>query len=499
MYFSDSSAPRRQVPIPDELFQQVLSFCDGVTLANLVQVCRDWYVAGHQPELWRDVVLRQCGETLLEFEGKSWKDVYVHQLVGKVARPHVPMALGGVYSEHYYRTHLCRSFAIPASWMTVAGGSIERVTKQLSAQEFFHNYEEQNRPVVLAGVAKTWRAMQKWTDMDYLQRVTQNRTFRATSGAAPLPANFTLQAYHQYCRAAPEEAPLYLFDRNALLETPLQEDYYPDLQRTCPFWDPARPPHDLFQYLGMGRPDHTWLICGPKRSGSAFHMDPNATHAWNAAILGRKRWIFYPPGVTPPGVHPSPSGEHVAMPISVGEWLLNYYVQEHLPNLSNPNPSERPLECTVEPGDVIFVPHGWWHMVINLDDVNLAITHNYVSLSNLPTVLRFMERKEEQISGCRDRAESIKPEFIKKAFEKALEEHGHGAWLKDAQNMADRGWLCRAWTDDNQDTPACKAAKKNNRKRRRDTCEGQAATSDRSIMAKAKQSMGQTGFSFSFL
>jgi hypothetical protein len=50
----------------------------------------------------------------------------------------------------------------------------------------------------------------------------------------------------------------------------------PDLQKSCPYWDPKRRAetgHDLFDILGEGqRPDHTWLIVGPQRSGG-LHID----------------------------------------------------------------------------------------------------------------------------------------------------------------------------------------------------------------------------------
>lgn len=39
-----------------------------------------------------------------------------------------------------------------------------------------------------------------------------------------------------------------------------------------------------------------WLIIGPHRSGSSFHVDPNATCAWNAVVSGAKKWILFPPG-----------------------------------------------------------------------------------------------------------------------------------------------------------------------------------------------------------
>lgn len=413
--------------------------------------------------------------------GPSWKDTYALLFVQNdgdanndnnnnnhrvVVEPHCPMAVQGVYSDVIYQSHLCRSFAIPKAWLerqqeepTMTAPSATTMwsdrevpkvrVEDLDPQTFFERYEEGNQPVVVVGAGQG-RAVDEWNDPGYLltHANAPDKSFRTTSGAAPLPGSFTLKAYQKYCQFDYlEESPLYLFDRTAFQTNPQWvDDFFPQFYANCPYWDPSGPyGHDLLQHLGADRrPDYEWMIQGPKRSGSVFHIDPNATHAYNACISGRKRWIFYPPGPPPPGIFPSADGDEVALPLSVGEWIMQFW-SEHMNQYHERPVGQRPLECTTHPGDVVFVPHGWWHSVINLDDCNIAITHNYVSPSNLGNVLKFFREKQDQISGCRDRNESIKPEHLYDTFVKVLQEKE----TKRLQNaLQQKVWTCAAWADD---------------------------------------------------
>jgi len=63
-----------------------------------------------------------------------------------------------------------------------------------------------------------------------------------------------------------DESPLYLFDKDFTTKpttngVSLAKDYS----------IPGTFSDDLFTLLGNARPDHRWLIVGPKRSGSTFH------------------------------------------------------------------------------------------------------------------------------------------------------------------------------------------------------------------------------------
>eukprot|EP01092_Planopodium_desertum_P004608 TRINITY_DN19829_c0_g1_i1.p1 TRINITY_DN19829_c0_g1~~TRINITY_DN19829_c0_g1_i1.p1 ORF type:complete len:290 (+),score=13.72 TRINITY_DN19829_c0_g1_i1:107-871(+) len=174
-----------------------------------------------------------------------------------------------------------------------------------------------------------------------------------------------LRDYFIYYERNHDEDPIYLFDPKFLLHTPeLGLDY-----KILPHFQ-----QDFFNSLSRDdRPDFQWLVIGPQRSGSPFHQDPHATSAWNALVSGEKRWFLYPPTFIPEGVVYDGVSDYEAP--DVIRWLLEYY----------PYVRHRPFEVTQKPGEIIFVPSGWWHMVLNISDT-VAVTQNFCNPANLKYV-----------------------------------------------------------------------------------------------------------------
>lgn len=243
-------------------------------------------------------------------------------------------------------------------------------------------------PFILTDPVKRWNIYRKW-QMSYLLSKYKDVTFRAEAVEWPL------ETYFEYMKNNQDESPLYLFDCDFAEKMHLnldgkaphgeEVDYAPFVS-----FDP-----DLFDVLGEHRPNHRWLIVGPSGSGSTFHADPNGTSAWNAVIRGRKYWLMFPPpanGKRPeiPGIHISEDLSEVTAPLSLSEYLLTFH--------SFARNTLGCIEAVCKEGEVLYVPAGWYHMVVNLDH-GIAVTQNFVSEANIAGVLRFLRDRPDQVSG----------------------------------------------------------------------------------------------------
>ena len=117
------------------------------------------------------------------------------------------------------------------------------------------------------------------------------------------------------------------------------------------------------------RPPFRWVLIGPARSGTGLHIDPLWTSAWVTLLHGQKRWFMFPPDTDHARVA---FAEHGPTKMEAVEWFDRFFGTDAA------NGVEGCIEILQRPGETVFVPAGWLHIVVNLT-TTLSITHNYAS------------------------------------------------------------------------------------------------------------------------
>lgn len=255
----------------------------------------------------------------------------------------------------------------------------------LSPEEFQDDWAD--KPFILTEPVKKWPAYQQWTT-DTLLNKYGDVVFRAEA------VDWPFKVYVDYMRNNSDERPLYLFDRAFVSKMGLKVGQL-EGEPEATFWTPPCFGEDFFSVLENDRPDRQWLIIGPERSGSSFHKDPNATSAWNAVVRGSKYWIMFPSSSKlppPPGVYVSEDQSEVTSPLSIAEWLLSFHAEaRRTPGC---------IEGICGEGEILHVPSGWWHLVVNLEPA-IAVTQNFIPRAHLSAALDFLYNKGDQVSGFR--------------------------------------------------------------------------------------------------
>ena len=219
-----------------------------------------------------------------------------------------------------------------------------------------------------------WKCMSRecpWSLECLVNRVDSSKSWEA-SGLVPAvrTCKANLESYLEYLKHQNDESPHYIFDSDFGEKAPfmLNEFNTDKLDRLIQ--------GDFLAALGRKRPPYRWFVAGPARTGAPWHIDPNNTSAWNALVSGRKRWALYPPGCPPPGtqVTADPDGdiENIETPTSL-RWYLDVY-----PALTY---EQRPFEFVQKAGEIVFIPAGWYHMVLNLEET-VSVTQNFVNRWN---------------------------------------------------------------------------------------------------------------------
>ena len=262
-------------------------------------------------------------------------------------------------------------------------------SENMSYNDFFHQHMVKNLPCLIKNLMKNWKAMTDFVinnepNIDFFATLDTTKEVPVANCSAKYfnsqeKCSMTLQEYLDYWMSDRSEL-LYLKDWHFTKDHPGGQDFYqvPDYFKSD--W--------LNEYWQDKNDDYKFVYLGPKGSWTPFHTDVFGSYSWSANVSGYKKWIFFQPDTQPQNIYDiskvMPKSEDSDMKLkSHGD--LEYF------------------EVVQGPGEVIFVPSGWYHQVLNMTDT-LSINHNWFNATNIQYIwnqLRCeLQNVKKEISDC---------------------------------------------------------------------------------------------------
>lgn len=232
----------------------------------------------------------------------------------------------------------------------------------ISPKDFYSNYVLPSKPVILEGLVDEWKAKKMW-NLSF---------FKENYGQKIIPVT--------QCDKTNQIVEMRLLDYIKVLESKKIENKELYLRN----WSFTKENPELLEYYHV--PDHfnqnwlsylseefltppRWILLGPKNTYTPLHQDVFMTHSWNALLIGKKQWFLFEP---------------------------THYIEKRGKIIRNPETKNEACYYAIQkPGDILFIPSGWWHHVKN-KELSLALSENYVDHTNFENFLKVFSTKKSK-------------------------------------------------------------------------------------------------------
>ena len=249
--------------------------------------------------------------------------------------------------------------------------SITRIEDSHFSLPGFHN-SYSGKPAIFSKFACSWPAYRKWSDHFFSERYGEDEvqvSFVDTYAGDVRDWNTTVtlkQFLENLNNEQDSTRPVYLSEWYAFQKHPeLFQDFEGLLPPVFEDWMEVFPKGWVFN-----RDTRTNIRWGPAGTGTLVHFDNLAALSWLAVLRGKKRWVFFPAKDIPGwDAHPQ-SDEAKSLRLRLNQ--LDLQIRQALAK-DPQNPQIRTdlvpeiWVGDMEPGDLIYIPSQWYHLVENLE------------------------------------------------------------------------------------------------------------------------------------
>ena len=238
--------------------------------------------------------------------------------------------------------------------------TIPRVDKP-TPDDFLKQFYANQRPAILTGLVDDWPAMTRWNADYFDEKVGRDTEVEAQKGrdkvarfeqeSIRLKSRVSLGEVTDHLRSGKPSNDLYITANNGSANRDALDPLWADFSGIAGLTDPT-----------SDRDGFLWI--GPKGTLTPFHHD--LTNNLLIQVRGRKQ------------VHMVPPWEERRMN-GDGRVFSGLSLEDAKAAAEHGLPL---IETVIGPGDALFIPVGWWHHIVSLDESYSVLFTNFVWPNN---------------------------------------------------------------------------------------------------------------------